>query len=208
VTTILIAYSTSDGQTRAICERIARGLEPLGVSVSLRPVPECSDADVAASSAIVIGASIRYGKHKPEVAAFVTRHRATLQARPNALFSVNVVARKPQKDRPETNPYFKRLLQEIAWQPQLAEVFAGRIDYPHLGPVDRTMIRVIMWLTKGPTDPTRSFEFTDWQRVDAFAVRIAALLPARSASTACTPRAPTGLAESPDPHASMHRPAR
>ena len=192
MTTVLIAYSTSDGHTRAICERIARGLESLGVSVSLRPVPECSDADVAASGAIVIAASIRYGKHKPEVAAFVTRHRATLLARPNALFSVNVVARKPRKDRPETNPYFKRLLQEIGWQPQLAEVFAGRIDYPHLGPVDRTMIRVIMWLTKGPTDPTRSFEFTDWQRVDAFAVRIAALLHrARPASTACTPRAPT-----------------
>lgn len=209
MTTVLIAYSTSDGHTRAICERIARGLESPGVSVNLRPVPECSDADVAASGAIVIGASIRYGKHKPEVAAFVTRHRTTLQARPNALFSVNVVARKPQKSRAQTNPYFKRLLQEIGWLPQLAEVFAGRIDYPRLGPVDRTMIRFIMWMTQGPTDPKRSFEFTDWQRVDAFAERIAALLHrARPASTACTPPTPTGLAGSPDHDASMPGPAR
>jgi menaquinone-dependent protoporphyrinogen oxidase len=175
--TVLIAYSTTDGHTRAICERIARGLELHGVTARLRPVPECSDADVAASNVIVIGASIRYGKHKPEVAAFVARHRAALQGRPNALFSVNVVARKPQKNQPQTNPYFKRLLQQIAWQPQLAEVFAGRIDYSRLGPVDRTMIRFIMWLTQGPTDPTRSFEFTDWQRVDDFAARVAALLP-------------------------------
>jgi menaquinone-dependent protoporphyrinogen oxidase len=176
MTTALIVYSTTDGHTRAICERIARGVESRGVAARLRPLPECSDADVAASDAIVIGASIRYGKHKPEVAAFVARHRATLQARPNALFSVNVVARKAQKDRPLTNPYFKKLLQEIAWQPQLAEVFAGRIDYPRLRPVDRTMIRFIMWLTKGPTDASRSFEFTDWQRVDAFAARVAGLL--------------------------------
>jgi menaquinone-dependent protoporphyrinogen oxidase len=176
MTTVLVVFSTTDGHTRAICERMARGLESRGVSVSLRPVAECGDAEVAASGAIVIGASIRYGKHKPEVAAFVTRHRASLLARPNALFSVNVVARKPHKDRPETNPYFRKLLQQIAWQPQLAEVFAGRIDYPRLGPVDRTMIRFIMWLTHGPTDPTRSFEFTDWQRVDALAGRVAALL--------------------------------
>lgn len=174
--TVLIAYSTTDGHTLAICERIARGLGSRGLSVTLRAVPECSDGDVAHSDAIVIGASIRYGKHKPEVAEFVARHRATLLARPSALFSVNVVARKPQKDRPETNPYFKKLLQQIAWQPLLAEVFAGRIDYPRLGPVDRTMIRFIMWLTKGPTDPTRSFEFTDWQRVDDFAGRVGAEL--------------------------------
>jgi menaquinone-dependent protoporphyrinogen oxidase len=26
-----------------------------------------------------------------------------------------------------------------------------------------------MWMTKGPTDPTAVIEFTDWQKVDAFA---------------------------------------
>ena len=173
---VLIVYSTTDGHTRGICERIAQGLESRGLEAIHRPLPGCSDAEVAACSALVIGASIRYGKHKPEVAAFVARHRAALQARPNALFSVNVVARKPQKNRPETNPYFAKLLRQLAWQPQLGEVFAGRIDYPRLGPVDRTMIRFIMWLTHGPTDPSRSFEFTDWERVDAFAGRVAGLL--------------------------------
>jgi menaquinone-dependent protoporphyrinogen oxidase len=30
------------------------------------------------------------------------------------------------------------------------------------------MIRLIMWMTKGPTDPSTVIEFTDWQKVDAF----------------------------------------
>jgi menaquinone-dependent protoporphyrinogen oxidase len=30
-----------------------------------------------------------------------------------------------------------------------------------------------MWMTKGPTDPTGTFEFTDWQQVDAFGELIA-----------------------------------
>jgi menaquinone-dependent protoporphyrinogen oxidase len=48
-------------------------------------------------------------------------------------------------------------------------VFAGRIDYPKLGWADRTVIRFIMWMTKGPTDPKGTFEFTDWNKVEAFA---------------------------------------
>jgi menaquinone-dependent protoporphyrinogen oxidase len=173
---VLIAYSTTDGHTRTICERIAHRLEARGLPARVCPVAACGEADIASSEAIVLGASIRYGKHQPEVAAFVARHRAALLARPAALFSVNVVARKPAKDRPETNPYYQKLLRQLGWQPTLGEVFAGRIDYPRLGPLDRGMIRFIMWLTKGPTDPSRCHEFTDWQRVDEFAGRVAGLL--------------------------------
>jgi menaquinone-dependent protoporphyrinogen oxidase len=30
------------------------------------------------------------------------------------------------------------------------------------------MIRFIMWMTHGPTDPTAVVEFTDWEQVEAF----------------------------------------
>ena len=30
------------------------------------------------------------------------------------------------------------------------------------------MIRLIMWMTKGPTDPNSTFDFTNWDEVDAF----------------------------------------
>ncbi len=53
------------------------------------------------------------------------------------------------------------------------EVFAGRIDYPHLHWADRTMIRLIMWMTRGPTDPDGVFELTDWGRVEAFGRKLA-----------------------------------
>ena len=92
---------------------------------------------------------------------------------------MNVVARKPGKDRPEGNPYLQKFLRRIAWKPALLGVFAGRIDYPRYRPLDRTMIRLIMWLTRGPTDTTQSYEFTDWARVDEFAARIADTLQNR-----------------------------
>jgi menaquinone-dependent protoporphyrinogen oxidase len=178
---VLIAYATTDGHTRQICERLRQVVERVGHRVTVKLVAETVSADLEACDAVVIGASIRYGKHKPEVAAFIERHRALLEARPNAFFSVNVVARKPGKDVPEGNPYLQKFLRRITWKPQRLDVFAGRIDYPRYSWLDRTMIRFILWMGKGPTDPKGSFEFTDWKRVEAFGAEIAAMAPAATA---------------------------
>ena len=86
---------------------------------------------------------------------------------------MNVVARKPEKNTPETNPYLQKFLKKIDWQPQNLGVFAGKIDYPSLGFFDKQMIRLIMWITKGPTDPKAIVEFTDWDKVEEFGNRVA-----------------------------------
>jgi menaquinone-dependent protoporphyrinogen oxidase len=91
-----------------------------------------------------------------------------LDSKPNAFFSVNVVARKPEKNQPETNPYLKKFLKQISWQPKKLAVFAGKIDYRRYRFWDRQIIRMIMWITKGPTDPEAVVDFTDWDQVEAF----------------------------------------
>ncbi|MBL8286901.1 MAG: menaquinone-dependent protoporphyrinogen IX dehydrogenase [Rubrivivax sp.] len=172
---VLFAYSSTDGHTRRICEHLRDALCAQGQAVELATMAEAGERDLAAYDKIVLGASIRYGRHKPEVAAFAKAHRVELQARPSAFFTVNIVARKPGKDRPETNPYLRKFLRRLPWQPRELDVFAGRLDYPRLGPLDRSIIRFIMWLTHGPTDPSAVVEFTDWQRVEAFGRRLAAM---------------------------------
>ncbi|MDH3806445.1 MAG: menaquinone-dependent protoporphyrinogen IX dehydrogenase, partial [Gammaproteobacteria bacterium] len=79
----------------------------------------------------------------------------------------------PEKNQPETNPYLQKFLRQISWQPQNLAVFAGKIDYPRYTFIDRQMIRLIMWITKGPTDPQTTIEFTDWNKVDEFGRLIA-----------------------------------
>jgi menaquinone-dependent protoporphyrinogen oxidase len=124
--------------------------------------------DLTPFDKVVIGASIRYGKHQQQVLDFIERNQVELESKPNAFFSVNVVARKPEKNTPETNPYLQKFLKKIAWKPDNLAVFAGKIDYPRYGFVDKHMIRFIMWMTKGPTDLTATIEFTDWNKVDEF----------------------------------------
>ncbi len=172
---ILLLYSTVDGHTRKICERIGEALRTTGQEVALVRIEEAGGVKLSDYSTIVIGASIRYGKHRPSVFEFVQKNLSLLDSRPNAFFTVNIVARKPEKNRPETNPYLRKFLQRTSWQPKLLDVFAGRLDYPSYRPFDRMMIRFIMRLTKGPTDPATVVEFTDWRRVEEFACKIAAM---------------------------------
>ncbi|WP_370654382.1 flavodoxin domain-containing protein [Rhodoferax sp.] len=54
-------------------------------------------------------------------------------------------------------------------------MFAGKLDYPRYRFVDRFMIRLIMFMTNGPTDPKAVIEFTDWQQVEAFGLKFCAL---------------------------------
>ena len=172
---VLILYSTTDGHTIEICKRIGQIVEAGGDEVQLKDLKDNPELAAGSFDKIVLGASIRYGKHQPLVHAFIRKNQAILEQTPNALFSVNIVARKPEKNTPETNPYLTKFLTQIDWKPQLLGVFAGRLDYPSLGFVDKHMIRLIMWITKGPTDPSLTIEFTDWNKVEEFARKISAL---------------------------------
>ena len=170
---ILIVYSTTDGHTLRICDRLRGIVEAQGHYVTLVPVADAAGADLESCDKIVVGASIRYGRHRPEVVAFIERNAQALNRKVSAFFSVNIVARKPAKNQPHTNPYVRKFLRKIAWRPREVGVFAGKLDYPRYGFVDRTVIRFIMLLTGGPTDPTAVVEFTNWSQVDAFGSLIA-----------------------------------
>jgi len=72
---------------------------------------------------------------------------------------------------PESNEldYVARLAASMSPSPLN---FAGKLDYPKYSFWDRKIIQMIMWMTKGPTDPAAVVEFTNWEQVEAFGKRI------------------------------------
>lgn len=166
---ILLLYSTTDGHTVKICNRLQQVIEQQPHQVTLASVKDSHGVELSSFDKIVIGASIRYGKHSPLVIDFIKRNAQLLDSKSNAFFSVNIVARKPEKNTPDTNPYMQKFLKQISWHPKKLAVFAGKLDYPRYGFLDRMMIRFIMLMTKGPTDPKTVVEFTDWRQVEEFA---------------------------------------
>jgi menaquinone-dependent protoporphyrinogen oxidase len=179
VARILILYHGVYGHTLKISEFLKNELAALGDAAVVRPLTDGA-ADAASFDAIVIGASIRHGKHNPLVVDFIQAQRVLLESRPSAFFSVSLVARKPAKNTPETNPYVKAFLAKSPWKPKLVGVFGGVLDYQRYGVFDRHVIRFIMRITRGPTDLHASTEFTNWDEVKRFAGRISALAAGKS----------------------------
>ncbi|MBB1321601.1 menaquinone-dependent protoporphyrinogen IX dehydrogenase [Shewanella sp. SR43-8] len=167
---ILLIHSSVHGYTQQICEYLQRQLASQDQQVTVAPLDDAPD--LALFDKVYIGASIRHGKHRPTLYQFIETHRAQLESKPSGFFSVSLVARKPHKNTPQTNNYMQQFLSQSAWQPKLLQVFGGNLDYQGYNALDRNIIRFIMWLTKGPTDPNTKVEFTDWQKVDQFAQQI------------------------------------
>ncbi len=174
---VLLVYATRDGQSRRVAARIANQLAkggiaapPLDLAVAF---PEA--VDLAASRVIAVVAAVRYGHHLPEAERFLKAHRHLLALVPLAVVSVNLTARKPGRDTAGGNRYLQKWLARHRLKPALATAVAGRLDYPRYGWLDKQIIRLIMRVTGGPTDPRSCVEFTRWSAVDEIALRIADL---------------------------------
>ena len=170
----LIIYSSTDGHTKSICKKIVNSFSNQDF-VKIISLSEVEKIDLSKFNKIVIGASIRYGKHSKELYKFIELNRDILNKKKSIFFSVNVVARKPEKSTPNANPYIKKFLKISQWQPKKIGVFAGKVDYPNYRFFDKYAIKLIMYLTNGPTDTSLSYEFTNWQKVKEFSQEIDSL---------------------------------
>ena len=166
-----ILYSSVDGQTLKICNKLIDVFKENKQNVELFSIDDFNE-DITRYDKLIIGASIRYGVHNKKVIDFINNNKKQLDSIKTAFFSVNLVARKPEKCSPETNPYVIKFFKTIDWTPTLVGVFAGKIDYKKYTFFDRIMIQFIMWMTKGPTNSDAEIEYTNWDRVTAFGIQL------------------------------------
>ena len=162
---LLILYSTVDGHTKDICNYIFKKLKGRK-RVSIISIEESGNYDLNDFEVIIIGASVRYGYHRKNVYKFIQQNIEILDKLKTVFFSLNLTARKPEKSTPETNPYVIKFLKKVKWEPTVKEVFAGRLDYPSLDILNKLAILFIMFITNGPKDTSKTYELTDWKKVD------------------------------------------
>ena len=162
-----IIYATVDGQTLKISKVLQKELLKSGNLVEIYSIEEFKE-EITNFDTLIIGSSIRYGVHHKKIIDFINTHKKALDTIKTAFFSVNLVARKPEKNTPTTNPYVVKFFKTITWKPTLVEVFAGKLDYKKYPFFDRIMIQFIMWMTKGPTDKSVEIEYTNWDKVTEF----------------------------------------
>ena len=170
---IALLHQGCEGQTRKITERIGYCLTQAGHEIFVSSIADLKDSfSLDSYDGVILGCSIRYGKHHNESCQFIKKYSDQLARIPSYFFSVNLTARKPERRDPHNNRYLQKFLKQISWTPDRVEVFAGALLYTQYRWVDKQMIRLIMKLTGGPTDITQNTEFTDWKRVKVFAEQL------------------------------------
>ncbi|WP_288842045.1 menaquinone-dependent protoporphyrinogen IX dehydrogenase [uncultured Deefgea sp.] len=171
----LILYASRDGQAKHIAQTLQQHLAQHAVHSELADLT--SPPNMSKSwQAIIVVASVRYGRHHAEVQQFFEHH--TLLA-PLAVMSVSLNARKGDGT---PNGYLKKLLAQHHLQPFTAMSVAGRLDYPRYGWLDRQMMRLIMKMTDGPSDGKCCVEYTNWQHVADFADTVRRYIQQEAAS--------------------------
>ena len=81
----LIVYSSTDGHTKIICDRIKNLLNSTS-SIKVLSIIDAKEQDLSKFSKIIIGASIRYGKHSKELYKFIERNKNLLNQKQNVFF--------------------------------------------------------------------------------------------------------------------------
>lgn len=175
---VLVVYATIEGQTARIAERIAHGLRGLGHSVaSHRADKSVSSLDLAqhfaACDAVIVGASVHYGKHPSHLRRLLRGYRAELAARRSAFFSVSVSAGGPGAKPEAAQRYLQSFLRQVGWQPPQTATFAGALPYSKYGAFKRMFVTAFVRVAGGDTDTSRDYEYTDWNAVDRFAAEFA-----------------------------------
>ena len=163
----IFIYSSSNGQSLKICKALNKNKEALIIDMDMLKTTKLDNFDQ-----IVIGASVKYGDHNKKVYEFVKKNRVLLEKKKTVFFSVNATARKSEKNTPKTNPYIVKFLKKTNWTPDHIGVFAGMIDFPNYNFIEKYIIKLIMWITNGPTDTSKTFEFTNWEDVKKFSEEI------------------------------------
>lgn len=163
----IFIYSSSNGQSLKICETINEEKESLILNID-----RLNSVNLDNFDQIIIGASVKYGDHNKKIYNFVKNNKILLKRKKTVFFSVNATARKSEKNTPNTNPYIIKFLKKTNWKPDHIGVFAGKIDFPNYNFLEKYIIKFIMWITNGPTDTTKTYEFTDWDAVKKFSREI------------------------------------
>lgn len=166
MSSILIAYATSHGQTRAIAHTVGARLRERGHRVDVIDVSERGGPGPAGYDAVILGSRIHAGAFARSIRRFVRRHRPVLRRQMVALFSVSMSAASPGGDAARTIDAFCR---RYRLAPRRTAPFAGALRFVAYGPLLRAFMKYMSGRGGHAVDTSRDHEYTDWAAVDRFA---------------------------------------
>lgn len=165
---ILIAYATTDGQTRKVARFVADHLTDAGHATELLNVADAEGLEIARFGAAVLAGSLHAGGYQKALATFVSAHARKLATMPTLFLPVSLsAAGNDPDDWAGLQGALEKFLVETLWQPGQIEHVAGAFRFSEYD-FFRSWAMKRIAAQKGevmPADGNR--EYTDWVRLAA-----------------------------------------
>lgn len=167
---ILVAYGTTEGQSRKIAEFIAERLRIRGHRVDLVDTATPAAEQVTPIyQAAFVGGSVHYYRHPAALAHFIKANIAWLKVVPTAFFSVGLAMTQPHADeREKAKALVRGFLQETGLVPLKLRYVAGALKYTQYDFMKRLLERSFHPHLANASDTAHDHEYTDWNDVEEF----------------------------------------
>ncbi|MFF6783694.1 flavodoxin domain-containing protein [Streptomyces sp. NPDC012510] len=158
LSSVLVAYGTTNGSTAQIAEAVATVLRKDGLTADA--LPARSVTSVASYEAVVVGGALYAGRWHKDARRFVRRHRRVLAGRPLWFFSSGPLdASAAERDIPPV-PGVHKAMVRLGVREHVT--FGGRLQEGAKGWVARMILR-----------DGKGGDFRDFTAIEEWAARIA-----------------------------------
>lgn len=165
---LLIAYASTEGQTRKIARHVADRLAGAGHSVELLGLKDAEGIDLHRFDRVILAASVHAGNYQSELSRFVEAQVAALNGRKCLFLSVSLAAAGHEaEDWRGLEHILRDFLDATGWEPDRVAQIAGAYK-PSEYDIFRRFVMKRILATKDPeADPDTDREYTDWPALDA-----------------------------------------
>lgn len=169
---MLIAYSTTEGQSAKIAQFAADQMADRGHETTILNLDETRDApDLTAVQRVILVGSVHERRHSPALETFMQARRVWLSARPVMLISVSLSAAFA-RGREEAQDYVIETQMRCGFTPDDVVLAAGAVKPGSYDYFAQLVVRFVVLNDREFEMGSSDHEFTDWaalaQRLERF----------------------------------------
>jgi menaquinone-dependent protoporphyrinogen oxidase len=167
---ILVAYGTTEGQTRRIAGFIGERLQRRGHTARVidSASPEAAQVQPVYDG-VIAGGSLHQGRHQGALAHFIRDNLDWMRGLPRAFFSVSLaMASKDADEIAEARRLAQQFVDDTGLEAGMVRCFAGALLYTKYDWLKRMLMKSIAKKEGGEVDASRDWEYTDWSDVSRF----------------------------------------
>jgi menaquinone-dependent protoporphyrinogen oxidase len=183
---LLIAYATTDGQTRKIARFAADRLADQGHAVELLNVEDAEGLDLSRFDAAILAGSLHAGGYQKALRRYVTGARTALAAMPTLFLAVSLsAAGNDPDDWKGLTLCLEEFAEDTGWVPGRLEHVAGAFKFSEYDFFRAWAMRRIAEHKGEAVEPGKDKEYTDWAAlILALDTWVAGLAPRVTAAAA------------------------